>query len=540
MSSRKRAVGRWALAFGLSLCPTLGQAQQPHDHAHGGTPPAPAALGQVYFPVTCTPEAQAAFDEAMKLQHSFWYEAAGEAFRRVRARDPDCVMAYWGEAMALLVNPFTVTSAANLRQGRALLAEARRIGAKSERETGFIEALGELYGDEEPARHRARVGRYEQAMERLHARFPDEPEVAIHYALALTMAAPPTDKTYAKLLQAGELLQREADRQPQHPGIQHYLIHAYDVPTLAQRGLPAAERYAGLAEDAPHALHMPSHIFTRVGLWERSIETNRRSAETAQARKAVFDEVHALDYMVYGYLQTGQMEAARRTIAELPRFADWTAPAPIFAWALTVMPARYALERGAWEEAAALAPGQRTAPLVVANTHFARAVGAARAARPDAASADIEALKAAAAALRGSDPYWAEQTEILRLAAEGWVSFARGGRDEGLALLREAAEREGRTDKHPVTPGPLMPAREQLGDMLLLMDRPAEARREFEAVQETEPRRFRAVHGAARSAELAGDRVAARQYYAALVEIAPRADAGRPEIEQARAFLASR
>ena len=458
----------------------------------------------------------------------------------VRERDPGCAMAHWGEAMALLVNPFTVTSAANLRQGRALLAEAKRIGAKSEREAGFVDALGEWYGDEDPATHRARVGRYEQAMERLHARFPDDPEVAIHYALALAVAASPTDKTYAKQLKAGEILEREAARQPQHPGVQHYLIHAYDVPALAKRGLPAAERYAGLAADAPHALHMPSHIFTRVGLWERSIETNRRSAETARARGAVFDEVHALDYMVYGYLQTGQADAAKRVVAELPRFAEWNAPTPLFAWALTVMPARYALERGAWEEAAALPPDRRTAPLIAANTHFARAVGAARAGRPDAAAADVEALKAAAAALRASDPYWAEQTEILRLAAEGWVSFARGGREEGLALLREAAEREGRTDKHPVTPGPLMPAREQLGEMLLLVDRPAEARREFEAVQETEPRRFRAVHGAARAAELAGDRDAARRHYTQLLEIAPQPDAGLPGVEQARAFLASR
>ena len=531
----------WALALGLALSPVLGLAQQQHDgHAHGGTPPPPGTLGQVRFPVSCTPEAQAAFDDAMKLQHSFWYEAAAQAFRRVRERDPGCAMAYWGEAMALLVNPFVVTSAANLRQGRALLAEAKRIGAKSEREAGFIDALGEWYGDEDPATHRARVVRYEQAMERLHARFPDDPEVAIHYALALAVAASPTDKTYAKQLKAGEILEREAARQPQHPGVQHYLIHAYDVPALAKRGLPAAERYAGLAADAPHALHMPSHIFTRVGLWEKSIETNRRSAETARARGATFDEIHALDYMVYGYLQTGRPEAARRALSELPRFADWNAPSPVLGWALTVMPARYALERGAWEEAAGLAAGRQTAPLIVANTHFARAVGAARAGRPDAAAADVEALKAAAAALRASDPYWAEQTEILRLAAEGWVSFARGDRDGALALLREAAEREGRTDKHPVTPGPLMPAREQLGEMLLLMDRPAEARREFEAVQETEPRRFRAVHGAARAAELQGERDAARRHYAQLLEIAPQADMGLPEIERARGFLASR
>jgi tetratricopeptide (TPR) repeat protein len=540
MPLHDKAVGRWALALGLALCPALGQAQQ-HGHAHGGTPPAPAALGRVHFPVSCTPEAQALFDEAMKLQHSFWYEAAGEAFRRVRERDPNCVMAYWGEAMALLVNPFVPTSVANLRQGRALLTEARRVGARSEREAGLIDAVSELYGDEDPARQRARVERYEQAMERLHGRFPDDAEVSIHYALALVMAASPTDKTYARQLRAAEILEREAERQPQHPGVAHYLIHTYDVPALAARGVAAAERYAGLAADAPHALHMPSHIFTRVGRWEDSIETNRRSAETARARGAVFDEIHALDYLVYGYLQTGRPEAARRALAELPRFADWNAPTPVLAWALTVMPARYALERGAWEEAATLETGRRTAPLVVANIHFARAVGAARAGRPDAAAADVEALKAAAAALRAAnDAYWAEQTEILRLAAEGWVAFARGQRDQALATMREAAEREGRTDKHPVTPGPLMPAREQLGEMLMLMGRHAEAQREFEAVQETEPRRFRAVHGAARAAEQAGDREAARRLYAHLLEVAPRAEGGRPEIEQARAYLASR
>ncbi|TDH58312.1 hypothetical protein E2C06_33255 [Dankookia rubra] len=477
----------------------------------------------------------------MKLQHSFWYEAAGEAFRRVRERDPTCVMGYWGEAMSLLVNPFTVTSAANLRQGRALLAEARRIGTKSEREAGLIDALSELYGNEDPAMHRARVVRYEQAMERLHARFPDDSEIAIQYALSLTVAASPTDKTYAKQLKAAEILEREALRQPQHPGVAHYLIHTYDTPALAQRGLPAAERYAGLAADAPHALHMPSHIFTRVGRWEESIETNRRSAETARARKSTFDEIHALDYLVYGYLQTGQPEAARRVLAELPRFADWNAPVPLFAWALTVMPARYALERSAWEEAASLElDSRRTAPLVAANTRFARAVGAARSGRPEAATADLEALKTAAAALRSADPYWADQTEILHLAAEGWTAFARGRREEGLALLRDAAEREGRTDKHPVTPGPLMPAREQLGEMLLLMDQPADALREFEAVQKTEPRRFRAVHGAARAAELAGAQDVARRYYEQLLEIAPRADAGLPETERARVFLVKR
>ncbi|WP_134495746.1 hypothetical protein [Microvirga pakistanensis] len=526
----------WAVALGLVLCPAYGQAQHDHGRAQSASPGA-ATLGEVHFPVSCTPEAQAAFDEAMKLQHSFWYQAAGEAFRRVRERDPTCVMAYWGEAMALLVNPFTVTTATNLRQGRAVLEEARRIGARSEREAGFIAALSELYGSDDPATHRARLERYEQAMSGLYGRFPDDLEVGIHYALALAMAAPPTDKTYARQFRAAEILERAWARQPQHPGIAHYLIHTYDTPALAARGVAAAERYAEIAADAPHALHMPSHIFTRIGRWEDSIETNRRSAETARAQKAVFDEVHALDYMVYGYLQTGQIEAAQRVITDLGRFASWSAPAPIFAWALTVMPARFALERGAWEEAAALTPGQQTAPLVVANTHFARAVGAARAGRPDAAAADIEALKTAAAALRGSDAYWAEQTEILRLAAEAWVAFARTQHDQAVTTMREAAEREGRTDKHPVTPGPLVPAREQLGEMLLMMGRYAEAQREYEAVQMTEPGRFRAIYGAARAAELDGAGEAARRHYARLLEVTARAQPGLAEVEHARAFL---
>ena len=539
--SPRPVVGRWALALGVALCPALGHAQQQqHVHGHGGTPPPPAALGTVHFPVSCTPEAQAAFDEGMKLQHSFWHQAADQAFRRVLERDPNCAIALWGRAFALLDNPFAVHPAAKLREGRALLEQAQRIGAKTEREAGFIAALAALFADDDPSRQRARVAQYAQAMEALHARFPDDPEARIYYALALVMSAPPTDKTYANQLRAAEILEREFARQPQHPGVSHYLIHTYDTPALAGRGLPAAERYAGIAADAPHALHMPSHIFTRVGRWEDSIETNRRSAETARAREVFHDEIHALDYMVYGYLQTGRTAAAQGVVAELERFANWAYPAPIWYYNLAAMPARYALERGAWDEAVSLGTRRFDVPFADAITHFARAMGAARAGTPDAAAADVEALKSATAALQGRDAYWHEQVEILRLAAEGWVAFARGQRDQGLTLLREATEREGRTDKHPVTPGPLFPAREQLAEMLLLMDRHAEARREFEAVQQTEPYRFRAVYGAGRAAELAGDRDAAQRHYRQLVQLAERADAPRPELEQARAFVGQR
>jgi tetratricopeptide (TPR) repeat protein len=354
------------------------------------------------------------------------------------------------------------------------------------------------------------------------------------------MSAPPTDKTYANLLEAGRILEREFDRQPQHPGVAHYMIHTYDVPALAARGVGAAERYAKIAADAPHALHMPSHIFTRVGRWEASIETNRRSADTAIARGEATDAVHALDYLAYAYLQTAQPEAARKVLEELKAFDNATLDRPIVGYAFTAIPARYALERGDWAAAAALKTRSYGLPQVDATTHFARAVGAARSGKPQDAAADIAALKAAAAALEGKDPYWREQVEIERLVAEGWVEYASGKREGGLAMLREAAERADKTEKHAVTPGPLSPAREQLAEMLLDMGRYAEAQREFEAVQKTEPRRLRAVWGAARSAELAGDKAAAQRHYADFVAIAAPAREKKPELIAAKAFVGGR
>ncbi len=530
---KRQTLGGFAVAAVLAFAAAPTATAQQHDHSGHAGP----VLGEVDFPVSCTPEAQAAFNEGMKLQHSFWYQAAAAAYREVLARDPDCVMGYWGQALALLRNPFSPPPPGSLPQGRALLEQAQRIGAKTEREAGLIAALSHLFAGDDLPGHRARLAQYAQAMEALSGRFPDDVEVSVAHALSLVMAASPTDKTYANLLRAGGILEREYARHPRHPGISHYLIHAYDVPALAHKGIAAAERYAALAADAPHALHMPSHIFTRVGRWEDSIEANRRSAETARAREEVFDELHAMDYMVYGYLQTGRPEAARRVLDEVSRYAGWSPPTPIGGYALTAMPARLALERGDWEAAAALGTRRYGVPFVDATTHFARAVGAARSGRPDAAAAEVEALKAAAAALQGRDAYWQEQVEIQRVAAEGWVAFARGERDAGLALLREAADREGRTEKHPVTPGPLAPAREQLAEMLLLVERPADAQREFEAVEQTEPRRFRAVHGAARSADLAGDREAARRHYRNLLEIAARAETPREDLAAARAWL---
>jgi hypothetical protein len=502
---------------------------------HAGHP----VLGTVHFPVTCTPEAQQAFDQAMKLQHSFWYKAAYDAFSDVLQRDPECAMAYWGIAMSLLHNPFSPPPAKNLADGWAALEHARQLGVKSEREADYIAALSEFYRDAETKDHRTRVLAYEQAMAQLHARYPDDAEAAIYYALALNVAALPTDKTYAKQLEAAEILEAEVVRQPDHPGVVHYLIHTYDYPPLAERGLAAAERYAELAASAPHALHMPSHIFTRLGYWDRSIETNRRSAEAARAGKDVNAELHARDYMVYAYLQSGRDEAARRAIAEAQQFAGAESATPAGPFALTAMPARFAMERGAWAEAAELTPQSSKFAFAEATTHFARAVGRARSGKPAAAAADLEALQRLADALQASNAYWAEQVAIQHMAATAWIADAEGRRDEALALMRRAAEIEAGTEKHPLTPGPLAPAREQLAEMLLAADRPGDALKEFEAVQQVEPNRFRALAGAGRAAELAGDLAAARRYYGQVVELTASADTSRPEIEAARAFVAA-
>lgn len=525
------------ISLRLFLPLLLGFAATPASAAdeHAGH----AVLGTVHFPVTCAPEAQQAFDQAMKLQHSFWYQAAGDAFSDVLQRDPECAMAYWGIAMTKLTNPFSPPAAQNLADGWAALEQARQLGAKSEREAGYIAALSEFYRDADTKDHRTRVLAYEQAMAQLHARYPDDSEAAIYYALALNVAALPTDKTYAKQLEAAEILEAEVARQPDHPGVVHYLIHTYDYPPLAERGLPAADRYAELAASAPHALHMPSHIFTRLGHWDRSIETNQRSAEVARADKDMNGELHARDYMVYAYLQGGRDEAARQAIAEAQQFAGAESASPAGPFALAAMPARFAMERSAWEEAANLTPQPSKFAFADAMTHFARAVGLARSGRPEAAAADVEALQRLADGLRASNAYWAEQVDIQHMAATAWIVHAEDRRDEALALMRSAAEREAATDKHALTPGPLAPVREQLAEMLLAADRPADALEEFVAVQQVEPNRFRALFGAGRAAELAGDPATAKRYYSQVVELTASADTSRPEIEAAKAFVAA-
>jgi hypothetical protein len=447
-------------------------------------------------------------------------------------------MGYWGIAMSLLNNPFGTAPPQNLVDGAAALAKAASIGAKSPREASYIAALGVLYKDFATVDRRTRVTAYAAAMGELAARYPDDREAAILYALALDVAAPPTDKTYTNQLKAAAILEKAFAEQPDHPGVAHYLIHTYDVPALAAKGLPAALRYAEIAPSAPHALHMPSHIFTRVGYWPQSIATNRRSAEAAHAAGETAEEMHASDYMAYAYLQLAQDGATHRVIDAIGAIMTKADPGQFGAFfAAASIPARYALERGAWEDAAALEPRPSKFPSVDAITHFARGLGAARSGHATAARAELEQLRALEAKLKDAkDGYWAEQVGIQTDIVDAWIAH-EAGKPEAVDRLRAAAEREDKTEKAPLTPGPLAPAREMLGEMLLADGQPATALVEFEASQRTEPNRFRSLFGAGRAAAASGDRARAQQYYTRLLELCRDADTERPELRQAKDYL---
>jgi hypothetical protein len=379
---------------------------------------------------------------------------------------------------------------------------------------------------------------YEKAMAVLAAAYPKDIEASIFWALSLTASALPTDKTYANQLKAGAILEKLYPEQPDHPGITHYIIHSYDVPALADRAIAAAQRYAQIAPSAPHALHMPSHTFTRVGSWQESIDTNKRSAEEARKSNGAGEELHALDYQTYAYLQIGQDAAAKAVVDRANEVARAGGSGPANSFAIAAIPARYALERGKWADAAALTPTPANTPYTEAITHFARAIGAARSGAPAAATPDIERL----AALRDKekelkDPYWTEQIDIERQVALAWQTFAMGKKDEGLAQLSAAADAEDSTDKSAVSPGPLAPARELYGDMLLEAGKPRDALVAFELTMKKEPNRFRGLYGGARAAEQLSDRAKATTYYTKLLMVAKAADSERPELQQAKKYV---
>jgi len=524
------------LVLVASFLPAVGATgQEPHEH-----PASDQQVGRVSFPTSCSDAAADDFERGVAMLHSFWFEAAQETFTSIAASDSGCAMAHWGIAMVMLGNPYTGVEPDPEHSQIALMAIERALaasGAATPRELGYIQAAAALYQHADSIPFRERMLEHERRMRLVHERNPEDAEAAIFLARAIIANAPPDDLTYERQLAAAELLEPLFVQLPDHPGLAHYLIHASDAPSLAEHGLEAARRYAEIAPDAPHALHMPSHIFTRLGYWDESIETNVRSAQASPNPDAA---VHAMDYLVYAYLQQGRDSAAGRVVAravELPdRFYGG-----IIGYNFAAMPAREALERAMWQEAARLTVPGGGSPYVQALTHFARAIGAARSGAPAAARADLAALGALRDTLRSQDnSYWTVAVGAQALAAESWIAQSEGRSEDALRLAREAAELEETVEKHPVTPGPLLPARELLGDLLLELERPREAMIAYEETLAREPNRARALFGAGRAAELAGEHEIARRRYSELVELMSASDGTRNELQVARGYLARR
>ncbi|WP_400191564.1 tetratricopeptide repeat protein [Hymenobacter sp. B81] len=515
--------------------------------------PADRQLGSATFATSCGQAVQADFNLGLALLHSFEYDEAEKVFAGIIAREPGCAMAYWGVAMSSYHPLWTPPTPPELTKGARAIALARRLSGKSSREAAYIEALAAFYQDWPSTDHRSRSRRFEQAMARVHADFPQDREAAVFYALALNAAADPADKTYRQQKKAGALLQALYPGQPNHPGIVHYLIHTYDYPELAALGLPAARQYAAVAPSSAHALHMPSHIFTRLGLWSDCIASNlaattaaRCYAESAGIQGHWDEELHGLDYLAYAYLQRGDNRQARdqwRYLDTLQRVEPVNFKV---AYALAAVPARYVLENRLWAEATRLPLRSRHLsweqyPWQAAIVRFARGLGYARLGQPDSARRELaELARLHGVLLAQQDQYKADQVQIQRHAATAWLRLAEGQPAQALALMQQAADLEDRTEKHPVTPGEVLPARELLADMLLELNRPDEALQAYQADLRQHPNRFNGLYGAALAAERAGQPDQARRYYQQLTEVANAPGANRPELAAARAFLAKR
>jgi tetratricopeptide (TPR) repeat protein len=535
--------------FLLLLFPAISIAQEDHQH-HETT----EKIGKVRFAVSCSTQAQRQFNRALAWLHSFEYEQSEAAFNEVAKTDPQCAMAHWGAAMSLYHQLWVPPNPKELEKATQYVQKAKQIGAKTKRERDYIDAIAQFFDDWGKVDHPTRAARYEQAMETIYRRYPGDHDAAVFYALALNataLATSPVDKTYAKQKRAAALLNRALRVQPEHPGVTHYLIHSYDYPPVAHLALAAARHYAKIAPSSAHALHMPSHIFTRLGLWDEGIATNIRSGNAAKDYalrnhlKGAWDEqLHAMDYLAYAYLQRSRDREARAVLEELKAIRRVDPETFKVAYSFAAIPARWALERRKWSEAAELKvepayfPWQRFQS-AEAITHYARAIGAARTGDTDRARVEVEKLAEVQRQLIGvKDSYdWATQVEIQRRAAAAWLAKAEGFNPEALRLMRLAADLEDSTDKHPVTPGAVLPARELLGDMLLEVGRPAEALKEYETSLQISPNRFGGLYGAGRAAELAKDLRKAREYYLKLIALCAKTDGARPELLHARKFL---
>lgn len=528
-------------------------AQETHRHEHQSM----EKLGKVNFPISCTPAAKSQFNRAVAWLHSFEYEEAEKAFTKVTVTDPRCGMGYWGVAMSNYHPLWAPPTPSELARGIAAVRKAVEVSAGTQRERDYIAAVEAFYKDADQVDHRTRAFAYHEAMKRVRQNHPQDREAAVFYALTLVATGMMSnDKTFTREKEAAQILNRVLALEPLHPGVTHYIIHSYDFPALAHLALPAARSYAKIAPASAHAQHMPSHIFTRLGLWQESIRSNINARDSAKefARRhkmvgAWDEQLHAMDYLMYGYLQGAQDRQASAVLDELNKIRQIDPPSFKVAYSLSAIPARYALERRQWQEASQLSlqpGGMKDFPWqkfgwAEAHLRFARAVGFARIGDADGARKEVEHLtriRESLSQVKG-DYDWGKQVEIKRSVASAWLMFVEGKKDDAVRVMREAADLDDATEKHPVTPGSLSPAREQLGELLLELKQPTAALAEFESSLRRAPNRFNGLLGAARSAKLAGDHTRAKAFYEKLTALSRHADTARPEIQEAKAFILS-
>ena len=522
----------------------------PEHHHHS------PQLGTLSFDTTCSPAAQALFMEGLGWLHSFEYEDAQRSFSKAAQTDSGCAIAHWGEAMSYYHPLWVPPTAAELEKGRIAITAAKAAAAKSQREQDYLAAVDAFYRDSERLDHKTRALAYTEAMKQLHERYPEDREAGVFYALSLIAAGTMAkDPAFTKEKQAAAILNAVLKENPDHPGVAHYLIHGFDYPPLAEMALPAARRYASIAPASAHAQHMPSHIFTRLGLWDEAIKSNLASEAAARGMMkakgltgASREQLHAMDYLAYAYLQTGRDKEAQHVLAELNAIDRVDEPVFSVAYAATAIPARLVLERRNWKAAASLQLPENVrtlAPLEKfrwgeAHVHFARAIGAARSGNQALARQELALLRAVEQSLTiPPGTYdWRKPVAVERQIAEAWIARGEGRSEDAVRIMRAVADLDDATEKHPVTPGSVLPAREQLGELLLELGRPGEAFVEYELSLKRAPRRLAGLYGAARSAELSGKKSVAAHYFAELAQVTSASDGALPEVKQARSFAA--
>jgi len=542
--------GHTKLAVSL-VCATLTVSA--FGPAHPRAKPVPTEItekyGSVHFQISCTPAAQAQFDLAVAMLHSFFYPETIKAFTTVAEIDPTCAMAYWGIGMSQRPNPLVPPfSAEALKQGYDAVEKGKSLGPKTQREADWLDALELFFKDSEKLDQETRGKLYADTMERLYRKYPEDTEASVFYALSLLETAKPSDTTYSNQLMAAAILEKVEAQQPNHPGVTHYLIHAYDYQPLAARGLAAADRYANLAPSAPHALHMPSHTYSMLGMWEESIKTNQVALAAANAYAAKYypgatnpAALHSFDFMEYAYLQLGQDTKAKAIVDQAAAVKKVQFPGLSADNALAAVPARYALERAAWAEAAALEPRPGASAYAEAITFFVRAMGAMNTGNLDRAGQDVARIEALHASYKAKpdQKYWESQTLVMLQAASAWLNLRQGDKAKALERMRADADLDDSIEKSVAMENRLVPMRELLGYMLLETGQPKQALTEFQASLKAKPNRFRGYYGAAKASEAAGDHAAARDWYQRLVMLAESAATERVEVAEAKAFLST-